>query len=814
MTPEPNWTVVDSLLDRALDLPPEQRATFIREAAGDDAALHDRLEQLLRATSEGFTEAAQGLSRAVASQIRPGHPTTVGPYRLFETLGHGGMGAVYRAERDVDGATQVVALKMIRPELLPLASPETVRRFEQERAMLSRLNHPHIARFIDAGETPEGTPYLVMEFVRGTRITDFCAEADLSLPQRIQLIQSIAHAVAFAHRQLVIHRDLKPSNLLVSQTDDGTIVPKVIDFGIAKLLTTDATDDDLPLTAPGLRVLTPEYAAPEQLLDGDVGTAADIYALGVVLYEVVTGYRPFQADSREALERMVRQDTPTRPSQRVRDSTRRATAVQRLPSDLDWICLKALHKDPEQRYRSATELAEDLENVLHHRPVRARRPTLRYRTARFARRNKTILAAAAAVLITLIGGLGASLWQARIASSERDRATAEAQRSEQASAFLADLLTLGDPYDTPSSIPVSALADTGLVRLQRATEMDPLLRADVALQLASVFQGQGRSSMKEAATQLAIDLLDAANAMPDLRANAHIDHAEALLMLGQLEASVTAARRGVEYAARTPDDHILGSRAATQLGLSLIQQGQKDEAERALRTAIAELDEIGIPDSLQMMYLLDVHSGALDAIGRIDESLTVGARALAISRDVLGSESAAAQIAPHNYALSLISAARYAEAEALLVEVIRREGATLGENHPSRAISAINLADIELQTGRIQEAATRAAAASEVLEAATGDGGAFATQGRIVQAVALARLGRQLEAEALFKRQLTLDASVLPPADRAEVEFLYGTTLLQAGRAGEGEVYRQRALPLLSPTQRVSLERMAGTTHD
>ncbi|GAB5535906.1 MAG: hypothetical protein Rubg2KO_21550 [Rubricoccaceae bacterium] len=798
---------MDRLLDRALDLPKEQRAAFVQEVSGHDNALRERLEQLLRAVEEGFTEEAQ----AIVSPMLLERPRTVGSFRLCELLGHGGMGAVYRAERDIEGATQVVAVKIIRPELLPLASPHTVRRFAQERAVLSRLGHPHIARFMDGGETREGTPYLAMEFVRGTSITAFCADEALPLRDRVQLVQVVAQAVAFAHRQLVVHRDLKPSNLLVARADDGTPTPKVIDFGIAKLLAPTADETDALLTAPGVRVLTPEYAAPEQLRGEEVGVSADIYALGVILYEVLTGVRPFQADSRHELEQIVYQMPPTRPSLRLVDSAPSRTGVteRSLRGDLDWICLKALRKDPEQRYRSASELADDLENYLHGRPVWARRPTLRYRASRFIRRNRAPLAVAVSLVVTMLGGLGASLWQARLAAVERDRATAEARRSEEASAFLADLLSLGDPFDAPVPTTSAALADTGLARLQRADTMDGILKTDVALQLAHVFRGQGRYSLEETAAQLAVGALTGTDASPLQFARAYLDHAVALRTLGRPGEAVAAARRAATYASAATDG-ALAVDVATELGLSLVDHGEADEAVAVLREAVAGFDA----DSMMLLVLLDTQAAVLDAAGRFDEAVVVGARAVEISKKVLGTVSAEAQITPHNYALILISARRFAEAETILTEVVRREAATLGNDHPSHAISLANLADLEMRTGRVESARARASRTAEILENAGGDGTIAAIQSRLTEAVALSRLGQNAEAEALFRRLLAFDEETLPPLARAEAEYLYGIFLQQIGQVREGEAFRQRATLLLSLSERRGLDELSGFSRD
>ena len=324
----------------------------------------------------------------------------IGPYRIVREIGRGGMGAVYLAERDDEHYRQQVAIKLIKPGL---GGEPIQRRFRNEMQILAELNHANIARLFDGGETADGLPYLVMEYVEGSPINQYCDDKQLSIEQRLNLFCTVCAAVQYAHQHLVIHRDIKPGNILV--TSEG--VPKLVDFGIAKLL--DQTTPEL--TATAMPFMTPHYASPEQLRGESVTTATDMYSLGVVLYELLSGRLPYKFKSRvpHEIAKTICEDEPAKPH-------------KRLNADLDNIVLMAMRKEPQRRYATAEQFAEDIQRHLNGRPVRARQDTVTYRAGKFIRRQKVAVAAAALVLITLLVGIIATAWQARVARAERERA--------------------------------------------------------------------------------------------------------------------------------------------------------------------------------------------------------------------------------------------------------------------------------------------------------------------------------------------------------------------------------------------------------
>ena len=400
MTPE-RWQQIKEHLNTALDRQGADREAYLKSVCGEDQELRSELDTLIRAN-----DSAGEFLEKPATEAMPQY-TRIGPYQIIEELGHGGMGSVYRAVRDDDQYRQEVAIKLIRPGM----DTAFVRgRFRFERQILALLNHPNIARLLDGGTTEDGLPYFVMELVDGLPITRYCTENKLSIQQRCRLFQKVCGAVAFAHRNLVIHRDLKPANILI--TKDGE--PKLLDFGIAKILLPEFAPDTTR-TIAAARMLTPDYASPEQVTGEPVSTAADIYSLGANLYELLTGSVPhkFGKASLTEVERVVRHVDPPPPS---------TIGGRELRGDLDNIIRKALEKDPQRRYSSVEQFSEDLSRYLNGQPVLARQPTLTYRARKFVRRNWFAVAAGTVVLLVTLIGMGTTFWQAGVARAERDRA--------------------------------------------------------------------------------------------------------------------------------------------------------------------------------------------------------------------------------------------------------------------------------------------------------------------------------------------------------------------------------------------------------
>ncbi len=458
-----------------------------------------------------FTPAAASLPRT---------PTHVGPYRLIREIGRGGMGTVFLGARDDDAFHKRVAIKVLKRGM---DTDAIVRRFRNERQILAGLEHPHIAGLLDGGTTPDGLPYFAMEYVEGQSITDYCETHDVDTTARLQLFRKVCEAVHYAHQNLVIHRDIKPGNVLV--TADGT--PKLLDFGIAKLLNPAAEGHTLAATVPGLQLMTPEYASPEQVRGEPVTTASDVYSLGVLLYELLTGRRPYRLTSRAPsdIARVVCESVPERPSTAVTRSRQLASqddiltgsdapAVQthavatgrladagtqrlrrRLAGDLDTIVLKALSKEPSRRYASADQFSEDVRRHLSGLPVIARRDTLGYRASKFAQRNRSAVVGGVLVLLALIAGIVGTAWQARAAY--RERARAEQRFNDVRRLANTSLFELHDAIrDLPGSTPARQLLVTNgldyLDKLARDAGDRPDLKRELAGAYIKVGDVQGR----------------------------------------------------------------------------------------------------------------------------------------------------------------------------------------------------------------------------------------------------------------------------------------------------------------------------------
>lgn len=450
------YEVVSELFGRALNVPPEDRASYVRTHATDDAVRSLTLELLAAhaedAVAPGFLEA----DRPFATPRGIAEGQIIGPYRILREIGRGGMGTVYLAERQDPAFSQKVAIKVLNRGL---DTDSLLRRFEAERRTLARLQHPNIVRLFDGGATDDGRPYFAMELVEGAPHIEYAAAHGLSIEDRITLMAEICDAVEYAHRNLVLHRDLKPANILVAENGR----PRLLDFGIAQALDRDPTEG---FTRTAERRLTPQYASPEQMLGKPLSTASDVYSLGVLLCEILTGRRPIEVLPDDGLAALLDAE-PRAPSTLVADTTAR----KRLRGDLDTIVLKALQKEPSRRYAGADALANDLRRHLQGHPVSARADTLRYRLSRFTRRHRVAVAASTVGLLVSAGGVAATLYQARIAHAESERAVRRFAETRKLAKAL-----LGEIHDSVMNLPGSIEARSLIVK--RSLEYLDGLRSD------------------------------------------------------------------------------------------------------------------------------------------------------------------------------------------------------------------------------------------------------------------------------------------------------------------------------------------------
>jgi eukaryotic-like serine/threonine-protein kinase len=495
MTPA-RWQRIKALFDQALEREPGQRAGFLTEVCATDTVLRAEVETLLEAHHQAQSFIEQPAAAQAAHLFDTASPEVpsgqlIGPYRILREIGRGGMGQVYLAERADGQFEQRVALKLIAGGF---NSAEVERRFRQERQILASLNHPNIARLLDGGTAQDGRLYFVMEYIEGEPLDQYCDRLRLNIGARLRLFNTVCAAVEHAHSYLVVHRDLKPGNILI--TADGTV--KLLDFGIAKLLNPELVNLTLVPTGAEVRLMTPEYASPEQVRGETITRASDVYALGVILYELLTGHRPYRLKSRllHEVARVICEEEPTWPSEVASRKTEAEPVSShsefRLPAaslrgDLDNIVLMALRKEPLRRYQSAAQLAEDIRRSLDGEPVSARQDTLGYRTAKFIRRHRFGVAALAAILLTLVVGMVATTRQARLA----ERRFNDVRQLANTFLFTFDGAIERLPGATPARRLIVNTALEYLNRLAREAGGDDALQRELAAAYIKVGDLQG-----------------------------------------------------------------------------------------------------------------------------------------------------------------------------------------------------------------------------------------------------------------------------------------------------------------------------------
>lgn len=693
------WSRVDRLVEEAMDLPADNRTAFVEAASYGDPTLRRAVLDLLAADEAAgeFLETPLVVLPPDAWPEPDAPPQkTLGPYRLLQSLGYGGMGTVYLAERR-EGFRRRVAIKLLRSDLPPR---ELESRLQLERQVLADLEHPYIARLYDGGTTDHGQPYLVLEYVEGLPIDRYCEDRSLSVGDRLRLFLKVCDAVDYAHRNLLVHRDLKPSNILV--TEDGE--PKLLDFGIAKLLDATRFGMDEPVTHHGLRPMTPEYASPEQIRGGSITTASDLYGLGALLFRLLAGRSPYRLrdDLPHAVEAAVIEQEPVRASEVVESSV----LSRRLRGDLDTILAKALRKDPERRYGSVRELADDLTRHLEHRPVLARPESLSYRLGKLLRRH-AVAAPAVAVLILLVVGFAvfAALQSHRLAR-ERDVARSSQQRAERTSELLFDLLASPAPAQSQGEeLTVRQVLDRGAERLDGLDDQ-PELQADSRAVIGDAYRELG---LLDAAESL---LRDALRQRREIHGDKHPDVAESLHGLAELHHIQGHYELAEEEFGQARDlrREILGPAHGTVaesmegLGLALYAQGRFTDAEAVFREALDIAREYFGPRSRQTADLINDLALSLHDQVRLDEAEAAYRESLELTRAVVGNRHPAVASTINNLAVLLHDRGDLDGAAELHAQSLELRRRLYGDRHPQVALTAYNVARLVHRLGRWDEA--------------------------------------------------------------------------------------------------------------
>ena len=718
MTPE-TWARIESIFWEALQQSGEEQTRYLDAACGDNVAVRAEVESLLAARegTGGMLDAPAPWLDGVRDEPGDEDVARIGPYRIVRLLGHGGMGRVYLAEREAPQFRQQVAVKLMRRGL---DTDDLIARFHTERQILARLNHPNIAHLLDVGAAEAGLPYLVMEYVDGAPILEYCDRACLAIPQRLSLFGTICAAVHHAHRNLIVHRDLKPRNILV--TPEG--VPKLLDFGIAKIL--EPGTDGMLHTRTELRVLTPEYSAPEQVRGDVVTTACDVYALGLLLYELLAGRHAHATGraSRSELERAVLNVDPAPPSASDPAADAAATAAiaaarsvapsqlrRALEGDLDTIVLKALRKEPEERYASALALAEDVERHLIGLPVRARPTSVRYRAGKFIRRNRLAVGGAALLVLVLSGSTVMATYQGRRIREESALVARERDKALEVRSFLLETFSAAGP-DQPTGDTVTArqLLDRRAATLDEAYRNDEEMRAEMAFVLA---EGYEKLGLFEPAERLARESLDTRRR---LFGSAHADVATSLNLLGWLlrERGDLAQAEGLLREAVATGRRIFPpqgdprlARALNDLGVVQDTRGEYAEAAALYRESIDMRRRLLGDDHLGVAIATSNLSVALYNLGEIDAAAREAEAALALFRRVLGPDHHRTMLVEINLAVFQSVRGDQAAAVRLHRDILERRRRLFGPRDVWVAVSATMLADALLMLGQNNDEAER-----------------------------------------------------------------------------------------------------------
>ena len=839
---------VRQVFHSACELEPRMRASYLDEACVDEPEIRRQVEALfaLEASppSPGLDLPAPEASvlRSLVASEAGGTPRSIGRYRVLEPIGEGGFGTVFLAEQ-TEPVVRRVALKIIKAGM---DSAQVIARFEAERQALAMMDHPGIARVLDAGATDDGRPFFVMELVRGEPVTDHCDRARLTVRERLQLFRDICGAVQHAHQKGIIHRDLKPTNVLVTAAD-GRPLPKVIDFGVSKAIAGRLTDRTLVTDVHQL-IGTPQYMSPEQasLAGTDIDTRSDIYSLGVLLYELLAGATPLdrrrlRSASLPEMQHMIREEEPPRPSERltallagkdtgespsdvppracateiaVRRGTEPAALARSLRGDLDWIVMKCLEKDRDRRFDTAGALAEDLGRYLDGLPVLASPPSSSYRLRKFVRRNRPAVAASLAILVTLVCASGVSIGfgvsearQHRLAEADRARAEraerdaqTRADELEQVVRFQSEQFSSFDAERMGSDLRAELIAKARMNARRSLSPEDAELRVAELVRLTQGldFTGLALGALDDSVFGTALAAVERQfSEQPLIEAQLLQSLASTLRLLGMLESAVSPQREALEIRRRVlGNEHPETVASILETGLLLQARGRLPEAEACLQEALEACRSVLGDEDPTTLVAIDAMGLHLRTKGDFAAAETLYREGLEKSRRVLGAEHPDTLGSLNNMGALLTAQDRLAEAEPYFRDALQGYRRVLGEDDPDTLLSIHNMGSLLHAEGRLAEAEPYYREALEKRRRVLGDEHPDTLQSINGMGVLLHAEGRLAEAEPFYLEALELRTRVLGDEHARTLNSLNNMAglLKDQGRLDEAEAFYSEAL--------------------
>jgi eukaryotic-like serine/threonine-protein kinase len=799
------WEQIKEVLEIARDLAAAERDDYLNRACLGDEELRLEVDSLLAANLDhvAFLEAppvrlVDSYPSALGSQV--------GAYRIIRELGHGGMGVVYLAARSDEEFEGQVAVKVLRPVG---AIPEIEWRFRQEIQILANLNHPNIAKLYEAGRTEDRRPYFIMEYVEGLPVTQFCREQNLSIAERLRLFQKICGAVQYAHQSLIVHRDLKPRNILV--TVEGE--PKLLDFGIAKLLQTDGNSGASTITQ--VRFFTRDYASPEQVSGGQITTASDVYSLGVILYEFLSGQLPcrLKSHAEEEIRRIICEEEPESPSVAVvqgfrSDSSHEISTGEavrndqggdprklrrQLQGDLDKIALMALRKEPSRRYRSVEQMAGDIDAHFQGFPVLARGASWKYRATKFLRRNRLAATLTATVVLLSVGFGVLMALQQRQTARELDRA-------QQVSDFMKSVFLLVDPGNSKASeTSAKQILDRAAQLLVSDKERDPRIRAELLNTISTIYTHLG---LYDAALPLAEEALKVVRS----KGGSEEDLGSMLNQLAIIRhhqgnfAEAEAMYRRVLDILRSslgPSDPKI-AKGLNDLGALLLEMGRYDESEDLLRQSLALRRTLFPRDHPQMSESLNNLAAVLVKQGRLSEAETLFREVLRLRQQLHKNPHPELGLAFHNLGWALSEQRKYREAKEYYRLGLQQDRAVYDQDHPSAASTLNNLANTCIELGQYDEATAAAQEAVAIYRRTFGENHRRTAQGYFTLAKIFLLQGNLPQAEALASKALDIRRVSLQAShpDIAYSLSQLGDILEERGNFASAESFHRQSLEI------------------